>query len=195
MAATGERTAQKQRTREAILDGARRLLARGEPVTVPAAAQEHGISRATAYRYFPDAQALMLEAGLATLVPPYEAVVARTGDLRARLLAIVRAMTRLTLDNEAAFRQFLAHAVIADDPASARGGRRVTYMTRALHEMPHRLSPAQQAELVAALAALSGIETLVAMVDVAHLPRDRLAEVTDTLVMAVLDRYLGPQPA
>lgn len=189
---TGERTAQKQRTRDAILDGARRLIARGEPVTVPAAAQEHGISRATAYRYFPDAQALMLEAGLATLVPAYEAVVAAAPDLRSRLLAIVRAMTRLTLENESAFRQFLSHAVVADDPLSARGGRRVAYMTRALDETPHGLSPAQRSELVAALSALCGIETLVAMVDVARLPRERLPEVTDQLARTILDSYLGP---
>jgi AcrR family transcriptional regulator len=188
---TSERTAQKQRTREAILDGARRLLARGEPVTVPAAAQEHGISRATAYRHFPDAQALMLEAGLATLVPPYEAVVAEAADLRSRLLAIARAMTRLTLENESAFRRFLSHAVVADDPLSARGGRRVAYMTRALDETPHGLSPAQRSELVAALSALCGIETLVAMVDVARLPRERLPEVTDRLARTILDSYLG----
>ncbi len=62
-----------------------------------------------------------MEAGLATLVPPYEAIAAGTADLRARLAVITEAMIRLTLENETAFRQYLALAVPAPVGARTRG--------------------------------------------------------------------------
>jgi AcrR family transcriptional regulator len=187
-----ERTNQKQRTRDAILDGARRLMGRGETVTVAAAAAEHGISRATAYRYFSDPQALALEAGLATLVPPYEEVVAGTTDLRTRLAAITAAMIRLTIAHEAAFRQYLAHSVTATEGSGSRGARRVGYMNRALADLPHDLSAAAQADLVAALATIAGIEGLVALTDVAGRDSESAARIMADIAEAILTRHLGP---
>ena len=192
MSDRSERTNQKQRTRDAILDGARRLMRRGEPVTVATAAAEHGISRATAYRYFSDPQALALEAGLATLVPPYEDVIAGTTDLRSRLAAITAAMIRLTLENETAFRQYLSHAVTASDGSGSRGARRVGYMKRALSELPHDLSPAQAADLVASLATVAGVEGLVALSDVAGRDRATAERLMRDIADAILTRHLGP---
>ena len=191
MSDKAERTNQKQRTRDAILDGARRLMGRGEAVTVAAAAAEHGISRATAYRYFSDPQALALEAGLATLVPPYEDVVVGTTDLRARLSAIIAAMIRLTVANEAAFRQYLAHSVTAPDGSGSRGARRVGYMNRALADLPHDLSVTEQADLVAALATVAGIEGLIALTDVAGCDSAKAARIMTDIADAILTRYLG----
>ena len=187
-----ERTSQKQRTRDAILDGARRLMGRGEPVTVAAAAAEHGISRATAYRYFSDTQALAMEAGLATLVPPYEEMVAGTTDLRARLAAITAAMIRLTVANEAAFRQYLSHSVTAPKGSGSRGARRVNYMNRALADLPHGLPATEQADLVAALATVAGVEGLVALTDVAGCDSARAARIMADIADAILTRHLGP---
>jgi len=192
---TTERTNQKQRTRDAILDGARRLMGRGEPVTVTAAAAEHGISRATAYRYFSDPQALTLEAGLATLVPPYEVVTAGTTDLRSRLSAITEAMIRLTLENETAFRQYLAHAVTAPDGTRTRGARRVAYMKRALGELPHDLSAARQSDLLASLSAVAGVEGVVALTDVAGRDTATAARLLAEIADAILTRHLGPGAA
>lgn len=192
MSGTTQRTNQKQRTRDAILDGARRLMGRGDPVTVAAAAAEHGISRATAYRYFSDPQALTLEAGLATLVPSYELVTAGTTDLRSRLAAITAAMIKLTLENETAFRQYLSHAVTATDGSGSRGARRVAYMKRALSEFRHGLSPAEQADLVASLSTVAGVEGLVALTDVAGRDTATAARLLGEIADAILTRYLGP---
>lgn len=191
MAAGTERTKQKQRTREAILDGARRLLARGADVTIAAAAAEHDISRATAYRYFSDAQALTLEAGLAPLVPSYEAMVAGTTDLRARLLAICAGMMALTLAHEAAFRQYLGHAVVARDTPGKRGARRRAYLERALEEMPCGLARPERERLVALLCAATGIETLVALVDVARIPRSEVPGLAAAHARMIVDAHLG----
>ena len=57
------RTAQKARTRNALLDAARDLLAlNGEVPTVEDAAAAASISRTTAYRYFPSQAALLAAA-------------------------------------------------------------------------------------------------------------------------------------
>ena len=56
------RTRQKQRTRAALLDAARELLARGRTPSVEEAAGAAGVSRATAYRYFPNQRALLVAA-------------------------------------------------------------------------------------------------------------------------------------
>src|SRR3954471_19020943 len=56
------RTAQKRRTRDALVAAAREVVARGETPTVEAAAEAAGISRATAYRYFPNQHVLLVAA-------------------------------------------------------------------------------------------------------------------------------------
>jgi AcrR family transcriptional regulator len=186
-----ERTRQKQRTRDAILDGARQLMARGEEVTIVAAAAEHGISRATAYRYYSDAQALTLEAGLATLVPSYEELVDGTGDLHSRLIAITEEFAKLTLDNETAFRQYLSHAVVAKEETGNRGARRVAYMQRALQDLPHRLPPRKQRELVAMLCVATGIEAVIALIDVARMPREEVPKLVAVLTRTIIDGFVG----
>ena len=56
--ATG-RAQQKSRTRNALVDAARGVLADGEHPTVEVVARAAGISRTTAYRYFSSADALV----------------------------------------------------------------------------------------------------------------------------------------
>ena len=63
------RESQKNRTRKALIEAARRLMGAGQHPTVPEAAEAAGISRATAYRYFPTQEMLLAESvGLALLV-------------------------------------------------------------------------------------------------------------------------------
>src|SRR5581483_3296625 len=61
---------QKQRTRRAIVDAARRLAASGREVTMPLVAREALVSEATAYRYFPDLASLLTEADEGTWPSP-----------------------------------------------------------------------------------------------------------------------------
>src|SRR5262245_59503744 len=60
------RANQKQRTRAAIVEAAGRLLRRGGTPTVAEAAEEAKVSRATAYRYFPTPEDLLLEVAAVT---------------------------------------------------------------------------------------------------------------------------------
>ena len=81
----GGRTAQKQRTRTALIDAARALVAGGTTPTVEDAAAAASISRATAYRYFPSQWALLVAAHPSldnfSLLPPD----APADDVAARL--------------------------------------------------------------------------------------------------------------
>ena len=56
------RTRQKQRTRDALVAATRTLLAHGATPTVEESADASGISRTTAYRYFPNQRTLLLAA-------------------------------------------------------------------------------------------------------------------------------------
>ncbi len=180
----------RSRTREAILAGARALMARGEPVTVAAAAAEQGISRATAYRYFSDPQVLASEAGLAVEVLDYASIVEGADGARARTLAVSLYIFDLSLAHEAAFRQFLARnldAWLSEGPRDRRGARRVEMFRRALAGAG--LDPAREARLVAALTAATGTEAMIALIDIARVDPDVARETVAEIAEALLDRY------
>jgi len=87
------RANQKARTRAAIVEAARRLHdGNGEAPTVARAAEAAGVSRATAYRYFPTQESLAVElADMPRLTDDAEAVLAglATEDVEERLLRLV----------------------------------------------------------------------------------------------------------
>ena len=183
-------TNKRQRTREAILTGARALMERGEAVTVAAAAAEEGISRATAYRYFSDPQVLASEAGLAVEVLPYETVVAGADTPRSRALAVSLYIFDLSVAHEAAFRQFLARnldAWVAQGPADRRGARRVDMFNSALEGAG--LTKARKKSLITALTAATGSEAMIALFDIAKVDTSAARAAVIDIAEALLDRY------
>jgi len=192
-----ERTDQKNRTREALLEGARRLIERGGAVSVTAAAAEMGISKATAYRYFSDPSVLAAEAGLAVEVIPYEQVVGEAGEsgsLRAKLMAITLYFFDLALAHEPAFRQFLARSqdAWAHEPRRVgvrRGARRVRMYGRALEEAG--VERARAEALIRALVPVTGAEAMIALYDVAGASPDEAREAVRAGAEALIGFYLG----
>ena len=191
------RDAQKHRTREAILAGARALVARGEPVTVAAAAAERKISRATAYRYFSDPALLAAEAGLAVEVRDYAEVVGEATGVRERLVAVTLYTFDLAAGHEAEFRRFLARNLDASLSSGRpelplRGARRVAMLERALEEggAEVELSAAGRARLVRALSAVTGIEAVIALEDVAGASRAEARDTVEELAGLLIERYL-----
>lgn len=193
---TTERRAQKARTREAILAGARAVIARGEPVTVAAAAEAAGISRATAYRYFSDPAALTAEAGLAIEVLPYETIVAGARSPREKAVAVSVYMLDLSLGHEAGFRQFLARNLDAwlaeDGKRILRGARRVTMFEAALAPERARLGEARFRALVDCLTATTGTEAMIALLDIAGTSHADARQAVRDISEALCDRFLGP---
>ena len=180
----------RSRTREAILAGARSLMSRGETVTVAAAAAEEGISRATAYRYFSDPQVLANEAGLALAVLPYEQVVSGCEGARQKTIAVALYIFDLSVENEAAFRQFLARnldAWLVHGPADRRGARRVEMFMNALDSAG--LSSDQKIRLVNGLTAASGSEAMIALYDIAKADPSSARAAIQDVAEALLDKF------
>src|SRR5688500_16407209 len=93
------RVHQKERTRTALVDAARELIAEGRSPTVEDAAEAAGISRTTAYRYFKNQAELLGEAypytQAKTLLPANA-----PSDVGARVDAVVREVTKILLEAE-----------------------------------------------------------------------------------------------
>src|SRR5688500_187467 len=100
------RKRQKARTRDALIAAARRLLAEMPMPTVEQAADAAGVSRATAYRYFPNQRDLLAathpEIEAASLLGPHA-----PDDPVARLDIVLDELARMTLENEPELRTAL----------------------------------------------------------------------------------------
>jgi AcrR family transcriptional regulator len=174
------RTQQKARTRDALIAATRRLLAQGTTPTVEQAAAAAQISRATAYRYFPNQRTLLaatyplteLRSLLPTPAPP---------DPAARLAAVADAQTQLVLELEPELRTQLRLALDPDAPDRGqlplRRGRRIIWIQEALAPLRGRLPDRELQRLVHAIGAVVGIEALVWLTDIAGLPRQQAVEV------------------
>src|ERR1700730_4597240 len=131
----GGRSAQKARTRDALVAAARDLVAAGVTPTVEDAAAGASISRSTAYRYFPNERALLLAAHpeiAATSMLPANS----PKDPAARLDAVVRNFSAMILDTEAQQRTMLRLSLEADagerDALPLRQGRAIAWIGEAL---------------------------------------------------------------
>ena len=188
------RTAQKMRTRKALIDAARTLIVSGFTPTVEEAADAASISRTTAYRYFPNQHDLLVaaypEIELRSLLGehPPDAV-------EARLDAIVDEYLRVTIDNEAALRAALRLSL---DPHEThheklllRQGRVIIWLKDALEPLSGRLSEQAVERLVYAIRAAAGIEALVWLCDIAGLSREEAKDLMMWSARALLQSALA----
>jgi AcrR family transcriptional regulator len=167
------RTAQKQRTQQALVAAARELIAAGAAPTVDAAAAAAGIARATAYRYFPTQLALLGAAHPETATPSLLPEDAPVDDVGRRLDLVVTAFTQLIADTEAQQRTMLRLS-LEPGPAEPsdlplRNGRAITWIAEALEPLRGQLADVQLERLVLAIRSAIGIEARVWLTDVAGL--------------------------
>jgi AcrR family transcriptional regulator len=196
---TGGRSAQKRRTREALVAAARDLLATGVTPTVEGAAEVAGISRTTAYRYFPNKRALLLaahpEVAAASMLPPDA-----PADPSARLEAVVRNFTEMIKDTETQQRAMLRLSLEPNVPERAelplRQGRAVAWITEAIEDLRGELGDAGLRQLVLGIRAATGIEALVWLVDIGGLSSAEAVELMRWSAHALLERArTDPPPA
>ena len=69
MTGKAERPNQRLRTRKDLLRAASRLMKQGRKPSLEEIAEDALVSRATAYRYFPNVEQLLLEASLDVAIP------------------------------------------------------------------------------------------------------------------------------
>jgi AcrR family transcriptional regulator len=170
---TGRRK-QKARTRTALVEAARAILAGGGMPTVEQAADRAGISRTTAYRYFTNRRALVIatypeldESSLLGDSPP--------SDPLERLELVARRFTSQVVAHEPELR---AQLRLSLDPASGpdtlplRQGRAIGWIQEALEPLRERLTKRELRDLTLAIRATLGIEALIWLTDVAGLTRE-----------------------
>jgi AcrR family transcriptional regulator len=109
-ATDGGRVAQKQRTRTQLLQAARDLRAAGRVPSVADVADASGISRTTAYRYFPTQETLLAEASADPLIDAVAEAIARVRDetdVLKRVDAVFAELGPLLLQHEPELRTLL----------------------------------------------------------------------------------------
>jgi AcrR family transcriptional regulator len=183
---------QRNRTRAAIIEAATALMREGRPPTVAEAAERALVSRATAYRYFPTQESLLLDvANVEALLKPVEDLVTSfpTDDAAQRLAVLVGTMMPALLSDEALIRtgeRIYMDTWLANQPdgnhTPVRAGRRMRYIDEALRPLGERLGESGRQRLRCALALTLGTEALIAMKDSAGLDDDE--EIVATLEWA-----------
>jgi AcrR family transcriptional regulator len=172
---TTGRTRQKQRTASALIAAARNLVTQGMTPTVADAAAAAGISRTTAYRYFPNLRALLLAAH-----PETEASSLLPSDApenpALRLDLVIAAFTRLIADTEPQQRTMLRLSLEPGaserTPGLLRQGRAIGWIEDALSPLRRQIPPRRLRRLAYAIRSATGIEARVWLCDVAGLSSD-----------------------
>ena len=167
------------------------LFAEGRVPTVADVAERADVARATAYRYFPTQESLLLETtflGDGGPVGSLPDLIAGVPDPALRCAEAVRRGAAWTLEREARLRTILRLSLEHDGPT--RPARRRRYIADLLADVRDSMSPAAYEQLTGSLTLLFGIDPIVSLRDNADVPPDRIPEVlattAATLVRAAL---------
>jgi AcrR family transcriptional regulator len=185
------RTGQKSRTRRALVDATRALLADGCTPQVEEAAERAGISRTTAYRYFPNQRSLLLAAH--PEISP-ESLLGQDApqDVVARLDAFMAAFSQYNFEWEPQLRAALRLSLEPGAGRTAlRQGRAIGWIEDALRPLRTRHPGVDVTGLAVAIRSAAGIEALVWLLDVAGQSRDEAAETVRRTAQALLSQAIG----
>jgi AcrR family transcriptional regulator len=190
MSPTRER--QRSRTRRALIEAADQLFAEGRVPTVGEVAERADVSRATAYRYFPTQEALLVETtflGDQAVLRALPELASTIGDPAERVAEAVRTGAEWTLEREARLRMILRASL---DPAGTakRPARRRKYIADLLASVKNELPAETYERLTGALTLLLGIDPIVAIADNSDIDREQIPDVlawaAENLVRAAL---------
>jgi AcrR family transcriptional regulator len=188
------RTRQKARTRAAMVAAARELLAEGSEPTVEQAAERAGVSRTTAYRYFPNQRSLLI-AGYPELDMPSLLAADAPADPAARLDLVTERITRQIVEHEPELRAMLRLSLELPPPdrdaLPLRQGRAIGWIEDALTPLRGRLRPAELRRLALSIRATIGIEALVWLTDIGGLSRDETVALMRNSARALLRAALA----
>lgn len=191
---------QKRRTRKDLLQAAARLMKQGAKPSLEEIAEEATVSRATAYRYFPSVEALLLEASLDVAAPEADELFpsGSPDDPVARVERVDTALHEMILANEAPLRMFLAHSLErrargeGDAALPARQNRRTTLIEAALAPARNQFKPTSLKTLSKALALIVGTEAMVVCKDVLQLDDADARKVKRWAIRALVEAARKP---
>jgi AcrR family transcriptional regulator len=186
---------QRHRTRKDLLAAAAQLLKAGRRPDMDEVAAAAMVSRATAYRYFPSVEALLVEAPIDGAAPDPADVFAgdRSTDPAARADRAEAALHEMCYRNEAQLRLMLAASLgrassggAADGGTPVRQNRRTPLIEAALAPARGRFAPAAYEKLCAALALVFGPEAMIVFRDVLAIDEKAARKVKSWAVRALV---------
>jgi len=191
------RANQKERTRQALVAAAKELARSGGAPTVAEAAEQARVSRATAYRYFPTQESLLVEVSDVTpMVAPVEEMLAKLdgNDAEERLAKLIDTFHPIVVAEEVPLRTALRVYLDTWLDARSRGeaapkvreGRRMRWLDVALEPARRQLPKAEWRRLRSSLALTLSIDALVIMKDVAQLDDEEALSVLRWAALTLL---------
>lgn len=198
MSGANARANQKRRTRKDLLQAAARLLKEGRNPSLEEIAEEALVSRATAYRYFPNVEALLIEAPLDLALPDETEMFAGApaSDPVARMERVDAALHGMILENETALRLMLAKSMerrVAEGETGlpARQNRRTPMIEAALAPAKAEFSRASFDKLQKALALIVGTEAMIVFKDVLQLDEKEARAVKRWAIRVLIEAARG----
>jgi AcrR family transcriptional regulator len=193
------RSNQHLRTRKDLLLAAGRLIKEGRKPTMDDVAEAALVSRATAYRYFPSLESLLVEAPLDGAMPDPAALFAAdpSTDPEERLDRAEAALHQMTYQNEAQLRMMLANSLVRGaaegkgDAPPLRQNRRTPLIEAALAPAKERFSKEAYDNLRAALGLVFGTEAMVVFRDVLPLSERKARKVKSWAIRALVRAALS----
>lgn len=188
-----ERANQRLRTRKDLLRAASRLMKEGRKPSLEEIAEAALVSRATAYRYFPSIEQLLLEASLDVAIPEAKELFGADApdDAVARLERVDAAFHEMILANEAPLRIMLARslerALAGDEATPARQNRRTPLIEAALEPERGAISPRPLDRLAKALALVIGTEAMIVFADVLRIDEAEARAVKRWAIRALVE--------
>ena len=180
-----------------LLDEAVRLVRRGHIPSVAEVAQSAGVSRATAYRYFPS-RSKLVSGVIAEALGPVRRAVPQHGDAKERLHDLLdrtysrfaeyephmRAALQLALEHQA----LEAAGLLEEEPF--RRGQRKEILATTLQPLKGRLKPRAYERLLKSLAVVYGIEPMIILKDICHANDRETEAVVRWMMDALVDAAL-----
>jgi AcrR family transcriptional regulator len=194
-AETTGRPNQRRRTRKDLLDAAARLVKQGRKPTLEEIAEEALVSRATAYRYFPNVDALLVEASLDIATPQAAELFPddSTADPVSRVQLVDTAFHDIILANEPSLRTMLVHAIEQaaqeqkDGALPVRQNRRTPLIEAALKPARNQFKAGAIETLSKALALIIGTEGVIVAKDVLQLDDEDARKVKRWAIRALVE--------
>ena len=191
-------TGHRGRVFRRLLDEAVRLVRRGRIPSVAEVAQSAGVSRATAYRYFPS-RSKLVSAVIAEALGPVRRAVPQHGDAKQRLHELLdrtysrfaeyephmRAALQLALEH-----QSLEAAGLLEEEPFRRGQRTEILATTLAAAAAERLKPRTYRRLLKALAVVYGIEPMIILKDICGATDRETEAVVRWMMDALVDAAL-----
>jgi len=192
---TSGRSNQKARTRQALVAATAELIREGKAPSIPDAAERALMSPATAYRYFPTNDAVVLHATMSLADDPLTDLdwapptATSPSELGARAADLVRVTAAWAFDHETELRTMLRLSLGPEwQNVEPRRGltNRGRWIAALLDGLPSEVQPAARERLAVALIPLFGSDAVVWTTDMAQLSRDQAIELLVWMAQALI---------